>query len=353
MWKDFFYYTRNEQRGIVVLLVLVCVVIGLRILWPFLSLNQNITVEERDFLDKVKAINDSIAQNNEITHKDSLFLFNPNHVTESEMELLGFSPYQIKSFKGYRSKVGKIKSILDVQKVYGVDSVFLKKYTPFIQFDKEILLVDVPENPKDSICWVDFNVVDQYFLENNVSSSIIIDSIRSVLKVNRVLKRIPLYQVRKFSDEKLLNWIVMNSSPKPVKNEDVDLMDLNTADTLQLKKIKGIGSVLSKRIIKYRKLLGGYVKVEQLRQVYGISEDLYEKCNKYFYTDLSKVKQIKLRESNLKIISRHPYFNDDQSIELINLCRKGVDLRKIKASELRNTDEREWELMKLYLNLED
>lgn len=46
--------------------------------------------------------------------------------------------------------------------------------------------------------------------------------------------------------------------------------DLNTADTIQLKEIYGIGSVTARRIIRYRESLGGFVKMEQLAEVWGL-----------------------------------------------------------------------------------
>ncbi len=353
MWKDFFYYSRSEQRGIVVLLILVFIVITLRILWPFISLDQSFTKEELDFINNIKAINDSLVANQNNRHLDSLFLFNPNEVTESEMMSLGFSSYQIKSILGYRTKVGKIKSIVDLQKVYGIDSLFLKRYSQFIQFDNEVVSESRKEKIRDSILWIDFNKIDDHFLNQNIASLIIRDSVRFVLNHNTVTKNIPFYQVDNFSDKKLLKWILKNSKSKHFSKVAVELLDLNTADTLQLKSIKGIGSVLSKRIIKYRNLLGGYVKVEQLKEVYGISEELYERCKTYFYTETSKVKRIPLLESNIKVISKHPYFNYEQSKELVNLHRKGVDIKNINASDLKNIDEIEWELMKLYLDLDD
>ena len=46
--------------------------------------------------------------------------------------------------------------------------------------------------------------------------------------------------------------------------------DLNNADTSQLKKIYGIGDKLSMRILKYRDVLGGFVGMDQLKEVYGL-----------------------------------------------------------------------------------
>ncbi|MEO0896886.1 MAG: helix-hairpin-helix domain-containing protein [Bacteroidota bacterium] len=50
---------------------------------------------------------------------------------------------------------------------------------------------------------------------------------------------------------------------------------LNTANASELKKVRGIGDVLSKRIVKYRELIGFYYRKEQLMAVYGLSKENY------------------------------------------------------------------------------
>ena len=37
-----------------------------------------------------------------------------------------------------------------------------------------------------------------------------------------------------------------------------------------------IGDILASRIVKYREVLGGYIEVSQLDEVYGLSEDGFE-----------------------------------------------------------------------------
>src|SRR5665647_1059817 len=54
------------------------------------------------------------------------------------------------------------------------------------------------------------------------------------------------------------------------KRARVNRLDLNSADSLHLLEIPGIGPVFASRIIRYRTLLGGYYAVDQLREVYGM-----------------------------------------------------------------------------------
>ena len=49
--------------------------------------------------------------------------------------------------------------------------------------------------------------------------------------------------------------------------------EINAADTLNFRTLKGIGEVLSSRIVKYRKLLGGFYSTHQLTEVYGVEPE--------------------------------------------------------------------------------
>jgi len=56
------------------------------------------------------------------------------------------------------------------------------------------------------------------------------------------------------------------------------VLDINTADSADLEQLPGIGEKLSARIIKYREKLGGYIDVQQLKEVYGMTDSNYLKC---------------------------------------------------------------------------
>lgn len=62
-------------------------------------------------------------------------------------------------------------------------------------------------------------------------------------------------------------------------------IELNSADTTELKKLRGIGSVLSKRIVKYRKMVGGFKTTEQLKSVYGLSEETFQAILPHIWVD--------------------------------------------------------------------
>jgi competence protein ComEA len=94
-------------------------------------------------------------------------------------------------------------------------------------------------------------------------------------------------------------------------------VSLNISDSADLAGIYGIGPVLSSRIIKYRKLLGGYVSVEQLLEVYGMTTENFKSIRDFLYVDSSLISHINLNEVSAEELSRHPYLNDYQVRSLI------------------------------------
>ncbi|MBA4321907.1 MAG: hypothetical protein C0408_03740 [Odoribacter sp.] len=93
-------------------------------------------------------------------------------------------------------------------------------------------------------------------------------------------------------------------------------IDLNRCDSTALERLPGLGPVLSARIIKYRKLLGGFVSPEQLKDVYGMSEATYAGLEGRVFSDTSLITLININEAGFTELSRHPYLDryDVQSI---------------------------------------
>ena len=104
-----------------------------------------------------------------------------------------------------------------------------------------------------------------------------------------------------------------------------EMIDLNRTDSAALEKLPGLGPVLSSRIIKYRRILGGYASVEQLKEVYGLQEATYNLLANKVFADSALIKRIDINRSSLKELSKHPYL-DRYDIQAILKYRelKGV-----------------------------
>lgn len=87
------------------------------------------------------------------------------------------------------------------------------------------------------------------------------------------------------------------------------IIDLNTADTLDLQLIKGVGKVFAKRIYNYGKRLGGYYSKEQLKEVKGINDTIFKKISPQIILKDTNLRKIDVNTDNIKNLYYHPYID--------------------------------------------
>lgn len=95
--------------------------------------------------------------------------------------------------------------------------------------------------------------------------------------------------------------------------------ELNTADSLDLVQLYNIGPVIARRILKYRSLLGGYVRKEQLREVYGIDSARYNDITPHLTVDPSRITPIDINTADIDRLKHHPYLDYYQAKAIIRL----------------------------------
>ncbi len=124
---------------------------------------------------------------------------------------------------------------------------------------------------------------------------------------------------------------------QPKKQQAV--IELNTADSLALLSLDGIGPAFAGRIIKYRKLLGGFAKKEQLAEVYGFKEN-YEQVKDFIMAN-GNVTKINLNTCTFKELNKHPYIEYELTKAIFNLKKKlgkFTSVDEIKQIDLVNAE---------------
>ena len=95
------------------------------------------------------------------------------------------------------------------------------------------------------------------------------------------------------------------------------MVELNQADTFDLQEIYGIGPTFAKRIVRYRQTLGGFVDVEQLREVWGVDSTVLERIKPHVYLNpKAGITKINVNVTDLKTLKRHPYLDYYQAKEI-------------------------------------
>lgn len=268
--REWYVLNKTQRRG--VLVVLVIFLFSILFKWFYQPTPSD---KEAIYFANIILQNneDSITRSSIIsTSKDSLFFFNPNTIKEDEMKMLGFSEKIIRNIINYRNAGGKFYTKESLKKIYGINDSIYNKLSPYI-------LIEITE------------------------------------KKNQNFE----------ADE---NKNTLKFSKKSV--------ELNTADTLELEQLKGIGKVLSVRIVKYRNRLGGFYSIEQLKEVYGINEEAYKTITQQneIKIDIQLIKKINLKTADFKTMIRHPYFNKDIVVKILQMQRNNESFNEEKLKFL-------------------
>ncbi len=155
-----------------------------------------------------------------------IFPFNPNYLTDYRGYVLGMSPGEIDRLLEHRKKNEYVNSAEEFQEVTKVSDSLLANIKPYLKFPK----------------WKRGRNIESNEASNKMSAS---------------------------------------SIPKK---------DINVVTAEELKIIEGIGEVLSKRIIKFRNRLGGFLTKDQLNDVYGLEHDVVKRLWEKF--DLGSIPSV-------------------------------------------------------------
>lgn len=122
------------------------------------------------------------------------------------------------------------------------------------------------------------------------------------------------------------------------KKEKIIEMDINLASKEDLIKIYGIGEAISLRILKQKESLGGFVSMEQMKDVWGLSPEVIDNLNSHFkIIALPKLKLIDINNASIKELSQFPYFKYTLAKQIViyrsmnGAIEKTEDLIKIKG----------------------
>ena len=108
----------------------------------------------------------------------------------------------------------------------------------------------------------------------------------------------------------------------PKKTNEKKILELNTADSSQLVGLNGIGPKLSSRILSYRKSLGGFVNVVQLKEIYGMKDSLYNLFADHVIVNPDNIKKIKINTITIDELKKHVYIKYMIAQSIINYRQK-------------------------------
>ena len=267
--NDYFYFSRAERYGIFGLCGLILLALIIKLSIPFWIKPKNYDIET--FADEIKQFQIAVnTQTESATTERSqrslysqseteLFYFDPNHISDKEWEKLGFNERQIRNIRNYQKSGGNFRKKEDLQKLYTISNTQYVRLEPYIRIASNNLPTD-----------------------------------RTVTKESTTPHILP-----------------KTSHPSSLTTNLI--IELNNADSALLTQLSGIGPVLATRTLRYRNLIGGFVNVQQLNEVYGVNPELVERLSNYLSIDTSLVRKIPINKATLNELTKHPYINEQQA----------------------------------------
>ena len=126
----------------------------------------------------------------------------------------------------------------------------------------------------------------------------------------------------------------LNGKPK-----EIFFIDLNSCDTFDLQRLRGIGSSFAKRIVNYRARLGGFHNKEQVLEIFGMDSTRYGKIEEHLVVNRDSIKKINLNKVTMKELLFHPYFPFVLTKEIMVFrkdYKKFNDLKELRQLKIMN-----------------
>ena len=128
-------------------------------------------------------------------------------------------------------------------------------------------------------------------------------------------------------------------------------LNLNSADTTELKSLPGIGSFFAKNIVDYRNKLGGFIEKEQLLEVYAFDSTRMANIENLIIIDTIELRKVNVNTDDFKTILRHPYIEYEDVKKIVNYRESKGMIKNweqyLKVVGREDVDER----LELYLEL--
>ena len=246
-------FSKGHYFGIAILLALIGIMQFCILLDNNKPLSDAVAMsqEDKNWLATQNEI-DSLKEVNQ-ENANKIYPFNPNFITDYKGYKLGMTIEQIDKLHNLRKKNKYVNSNADFQKLTGFSTVWMKQYSQYFKF---------PD-------WVTNKSVNKF--QSNFENK---------------------YQKFEKKETKII------------------VQDINAASQVELEKVYMIGEKLALKIIAEREKFGGFVSMEQLNFIWGISPEAIADLNKKFQIKATvNLNKIKINELSIKELQQFPYFN--------------------------------------------
>lgn len=116
-------------------------------------------------------------------------------------------------------------------------------------------------------------------------------------------------------------------------------IDINKASHDELCRLNGIGDNLAGAIIRYREEKGGFNNIEEIMNVYGIGENLFNNIEPYIYVENPFYPSYEEDDDNLDNVEYEDIEpNDEQISDEVDVTEPQLTLEEASPIDLNNAD---------------
>ena len=287
--KKYFNFSREQRTGILLLLGIIIVLQLIYFFVDFSSMSK--TSPEKEHWLSLQSQIDSMKKQ-KVDYIPKIYPFNPNFISDYKGYKLGMSVAEIDRLLAFRKENKYVNSPKEFQAVTKVSDSLLNAISHYFKF---------PD-------WV-----------NNK-------------------KEFPAY--KKYPNSAFS------------KKEKIVIIDINQATQEDLIKIYGIGEAISIRILKFKESLGGFVSMEQMSDVWGLSPEVIENLNTHFKVSVNpSVKKMDINNASIKELSLFPYFKYPISKNIVTFRSMNGDIKNIEdLTKIKGLSIEKAKIIVLYLN---
>ena len=257
-FKDYFYFIKSDRKAIVALGCVAVFAIGVLLVVDAWKDKENGTIAK----EKVSVEDEKDEERVEVVMRE----FDPNTVDSLTLIGFGLKAWKVKNFLHYRAAGKVFRSAEEMGKTYGWTEEDVERVKGYVRVGKEYEKKDVKK-----------------------------------------------WEMREKMEEREDRQTYTSN-----KFQTLTKVDVNMADTALLRRVPGIGGKISEAIVAYRKKLGGFYSVEQLRELKIVSPELLE----WFEVSSSPdIQRLNINKASFQALNSHPYISYEQTKALLQYIR--------------------------------
>ena len=258
------------------------------------------------------------SEKSDIEQRDTLFVFDPNTVTYDELLLLGFDKRTAVGIVKYRT-AGKVFGIAEeLALCYGVSDSMFSRVRPYIKIGEKYATKPKLE-PRDTLRNSRSKRFSPRPFEKFGIDTVGVDYLRLIGFSTRQAEALIEYRRRGggiFSMNELRDCYAVSEEMADslehfvilsIRDPHKGLIEINSADSATLRKVRGIGEKTVVALLQYRKLLGGFVRKEQISELKCVTAENFLRISEQIYCDSCKISKIDINFAPAFDFEHHPY----------------------------------------------